>query len=305
MGQVKEGVFTLQIKDLLVETEVRMSAKRALFFIVVVVSLMLYPPVREYLYWTFKSPYYTHAVLIPVVSAVLIFRQRKAIFADSGYAVPAGLILALGGAMSFAGATMVSSVWIKQDVYALTAFATVLVVIGAFIMFFGTMAFLQARFALYLLLFMIPLPSVIERSVIGVLQQGSAEFAGLLFSVTGSPVLREGVSFQLPGVSIEVAPECSGIRSSLALLITAVLAGHMYLKTAWNKIVLVLFVLPVTMFKNAIRIVTLSLLGVYVNRDFLESSLHREGGIIFFAFALLLMTPVLFVLRKRDMRVQD
>ncbi len=293
------------MEDLLVEAESRMSVKKSLLFTAVIVSLILYPPVREYLYWTFKSPYYTHAVLIPFVSAYLIFRQRKSIFANSEHAIPTGLILALGGAMMFAGEAIVSSVWPKQDTYALTAFAAVLVVIGAFAMCFGTRALLQARLSLFLLLFMVPLPLVIERSVIWILQHGSAEFAGLLFSITGSPVLREGVSFQLPGVSIEVAPECSGIRSSLALLITAVLAGHMYLKTAWSRIVLVLFVLPVTMFKNAVRIVTLSLLGVYVNRDFLESSLHREGGIIFFALALLLMSPVLFVLRKRDMRVQD
>jgi exosortase/archaeosortase family protein len=83
-------------------------------------------------------------------------------------------------------------------------------------------------------------------------------------------------------------------------VITCVLAGHMFLKTTWKKIVLVLAVIPITMFKNGIRIVSLSLLGVYVDRGFLTSSLHTDGGILFFVLALLLMAPILFVLRKSE-----
>jgi exosortase len=116
------------------------------------------------------------------------------------------------------------------------------------------------------------------------------------------PFLRDACVFHLPGLSIEVAPQCSGIRSSLALVITCVLAGHMFLKTGWKKIVLVLASLPVMMIKNGIRITTLSLLGVYVDRGFLESSLHRDGGIVFFILALLLMSPILFVLRRSEQR---
>jgi exosortase len=114
------------------------------------------------------------------------------------------------------------------------------------------------------------------------------------------PVLRDACVFHLPGISIEVAPQCSGIRSSLALVITCVLAGHMFLETTWKKALLVLAVLPITMLKNGIRIVTLSVLAVYVDRGFLESSLHRDGGILFFILALLLMAPILFVLRKSE-----
>jgi exosortase len=150
------------------------------------------------------------------------------------------------------------------------------------------------------LAFMVPLPTVVEYWAIRVLQLGSAEFVAVLFSLTGVPVLREGTVFQLPGIAIEVAPQCSGIRSSMALVITCVLAGHMFLTTTWKKIVLVLAVIPITMFKNGIRIVTLTLLGVYVDRGFLTSSLHTDGGILFFIIALCLMAPILFVLRKSE-----
>ena len=71
-------------------------------------------------------------------------------------------------------------------------------------------------------------------------------------------------------------------------------------QTTWKKILLVLLVVPITMLKNGIRIVTLSVLAVYVDRGFLESSLHRDGGIVFFILALCLLAPILFVLRKSE-----
>ncbi len=131
------------------------------------------------------------------------------------------------------------------------------------------------------------------------LQVGSTEFTNLLFMATGVPFLREGFVFHLPGMSVEVAKQCSGIRSSLALLITAILAGHMFLKTGWKKVFLAVLIIPVTMFKNGIRILILTLLGTYVDPRWLtESSLHRDGGIVFFILALVLMAPILYWLRK-------
>jgi hypothetical protein len=54
------------------------------------------------------------------------------------------------------------------------------------------------------------------------------------------------------------------------------------------------------MFKNGIRIVSLTLLGAYVDPRILQSDLHREGGIPFFIVALLLLAPVLYFLRKSE-----
>lgn len=297
-----KNVLMFKLKEWIGESGVQLDAKRSLLFVASVAALMLYAPIRDYLYWTYKSPYYTHVILIPFVSAYLVIKRRSVIFAHVGYALVRGGAVAGLGMLLLVVASMMASGWSTNDQYALVACSTVLVVIGTFILLFGVRALLAARFPLFFLLFMVPFPTGLEQWVIRVLQLGSAEFVSILFSLTSVPVLRDGTLFHLPGISIEVAPACSGIRSSLALVITAVLAGHIFLKSNWNKVLLVLAVLPVTMFKNGIRIVTLSLLGVYVDRGFLESSLHRDGGILFFALALLLMTPILLILRRRDMQ---
>jgi exosortase len=297
-----EKILMIKLKELIGESAGQVDVKRSLLFVAALGALVVYGPIREYLLWTYKSMYYTHVVLIPLVSAYLVFARRKEIFADIGCAfAQGGAVIGLGLLLLAAASTTAG--WGKNDQYALVACSTVLVVIGAFIALFGLRTFQAARFPMLFLAFMVPLPSAVEYWVIRILQIGSTEFVALLFSITPVPVLRDGFVFHMPGLSIEVAPQCSGIRSSLALVITAVLAGHMFLQTTWKKVLLALAVIPITMLKNGIRIVTLSLLGLYVDKGFLESSLHRDGGIFFFILALCLMAPILFVLRKGEKRL--
>jgi exosortase/archaeosortase family protein len=94
-------------------------------------------------------------------------------------------------------------------------------------------------------------------------------------------VLKQGFILRLPTLDIEVAKQCSGIRSSLALLITVLIVGNFVLRSAWRKALLVLSILPILIFKNGVRIVAVSLLSIYVNRRFLHEWLHTSGGIVF------------------------
>src|SRR5262249_4337133 len=132
------------------------------------------------------------------------------------------------------------------------------------------------------------------------LQWGSALIAEVLFNLSGAPVLREGFIFRLPKMSIEVAQECSGIRSSLALLILAVLLAHFSFRPMWKKLVFVVAGLLMMLIKNGVRIATLTLLANYVNPDFLYGKLHRQGGIVFFLIGLALLLPVFFYLRRGE-----
>jgi exosortase len=189
-----------------------MDSKRIGIFLVAIAGLVLYGPVREYLYWTYKSAYYTHVVLIPLVCAYLVFTRRREIFGGIAYAFAPGGAVAGLGLLLLVAAAILGSGWGQNDYYAIIACSTVLIVIGAFIALFGLRAFAAARFPLLFLAFMVPLPTVVEYWVIRVLQLGSAEVVAFLFPFTGMPVLREACVFLLPGLSIEVAPQCSGIR---------------------------------------------------------------------------------------------
>ena len=92
--------------------------------------------------------------------------------------------------------------------------------IGAFALCYGSRVARAAAFPLLFLLLMVPLPEAVLDKTIYLLQLGSTEIACLLFKVCQVPVFATGFILSLPSVSIEVAKECSGIRSSVALFIT-------------------------------------------------------------------------------------
>jgi len=65
---------------------------------------------------------------------------------------------------------------------------------------------------------------------------------------------------------------------------------------------LALSVVPIAVFKNAVRIVTLSVLSIYVNPSFLTGNLHHRGGIVFFLLALGLIFGLTELLRRLEAR---
>ena len=262
---------------------------------------MVFAPLKDLMSSAARSDYYSHIVLIPLVSAYLLFQNREAIFSKPGPVyLPALALLACGTALYSFGYTQGSN--LNQNHYAsLLTFSAVVFWVGGFVLLYGIRGFQKASFPILFLVFMIPIPSLILDKIIYALQVGSTEATEMLFALTGVPFQRSGFVFQLPGISIEVAEQCSGIRSSLALFITSILAGHFFLDRFWKKFVLALIVFPVTVFKNGIRIMTLSLLGAYMDERWLtESSLHHSGGFVFFIPALGLLGLALWALRKKE-----
>jgi len=236
----------------------------------------------------------SHVLLIPFVTAFLLFTERRRIFSVVRSSIAAGAALILvGGMIYWAGKPAVS--FLSWETLAL-----VCVWIGGFVCFYGTAAARESAFPLLFLLLMVPLPDAVLAWAIHLLQQGSTEVAYLLFKLAGVPVFRQGFILSVPTVTIEVAVECSGIRSSIALFITSLLAAHFYLRKPWKILVFVLLVFPLTVVKNGIRITTLTLLSIYVNPSFLHGSLHRDGGFVFFLLALVLLLPALLLLERSE-----
>jgi exosortase len=240
----------------------------------------------------------SHLVLIPFVSLAIAYQFRRTIFASVCHSAR------LGGGTGLVGAILGLAAMLLPggDVLRLSLAVTSLIVmwIGGFLFLYGAPAARAALFPLAFLAFTIPIPPVLLDGVVGILKSGSAEVVDGLFTLTRTPHLREGFVFELPSVIIEIADECSGIRSTIALLLTTLLVGYLYLDRSWSRTLLVLMVIPVTILKNGIRIVALSLLSIHVDPGFLTGQLHHEGGIVFFLMALMMLVPVLVVLRRAE-----
>lgn len=280
-----------------------MFNKRNLLFLACcfVALLMFYEPLKDLTRFSIHSMYYSHIWLVPLVSMFFLFTERKTIFHNQDYSVRAGIPVIIISIFVYVLYRKYYGSLNQNDYVSLVTFAAILFVNGAFILCYGVRTFRAALFPLLFLIFMVPIPTFLMDRIIHVLLVGSAAATDFLFKISGAPYLREGFTFHLPGISIEVAKVCSGIRSSLALFITLVIACHLFLKTTWRQIVLLLAIYPVTVLKNGVRIVTISLLATYVDERFLTHSwLHHSGGIVFFIPALIVLGLVLWGLRRGE-----
>jgi exosortase len=242
----------------------------------------------------------SHILLIPLVAFFLLYLERQTIFSITRASVASGSALALGGVVLFWLARLPPVPQEGNWLLSLQTLSVVLVWMGGFLICYGFAAFRAAAFPFLFLLLMVPIPDVILDRIILALQEGSTEIAYLIFQAVGIPVLRHGFLLTVPGVTIEVAKECSSIRSSIALFITCLLAAHLYLRTGWKMLLLVVLCFPLSILKNGVRIATLTLLSIYVDPSFLTGKLHRDGGFVFFFLALLLLWPVFLWMEKSD-----
>lgn len=258
---------------------------------VVLVNLEFFRRLLEY---SSSHEFASHILLVPIISTYLILRQRVKIFAQARNTSIIGVIVCIAVAVALIGVD-------NPALFTDKTLAIVILLLGLFFSFYGLESFRKALFPLLFLFLMAPIPESYVQHVIVFLQKGSAEMVALFFRLTGTPFHREGMIFVLPKVGIEIATQCSGIRSSIALLLSCLLAAHLILVKPSRKFAFVLFAIPMAMFKNAVRIATLSLLAIHVNTGFVSGGdLHRKGGVVFFITTLLLMAPILWLLRRSE-----
>jgi exosortase len=278
-----------------------MKGRAYLFLAFLAGAVVLFvTPMAALLRIAWKDNTISYIPLVPLVTAYLFYDERKEIFREGGQwralgAVPLAVAILLYALWRHHGAIRSDS-----ESLAIVALSFVLVLVGGLGLSYGITAWKAAAFPLVFLLFLVPIPSFLMERITHFLQARSTEVTSLFFDLTGVPVFRDGTRFYLPGIAIEVAKECSGIRSSISLLLVSLIAGHLFLRKTWRRAVLAASVVPIAIAKNAFRIVVLSLLGAYVDRDILSSVAHRKGGIPIFFLALAVLGCVLWLLRRGE-----
>jgi exosortase C (VPDSG-CTERM-specific) len=248
---------------------------------------------------------HSHVLLIPLVSAYLIWLRKSEFPASTrgtlGSAILIGLVAACALVLLW-GLIQRGAMLSLADRLSLTMLSFVGFVIAGVIGIFGTQWLSALLFPICSLLFMVPLPDGLVGWLETGSQRASAMVADWFFGLSGVAYLREGMEFQLPGISLRVAQECSGIRSSLVLLITGAYAANLLLRTTWRRWFLVFFVIPLGIVRNGFRILTIGMLCVHVGPHMVDSAIHHRGGPVFFVLSLIPLLGVVWWLRRGEGR---
>lgn len=261
-------------------------------------------PLYHLVRFALGSELYSYIVIVPLVSAYLVWLDRHRLF-------PSGTRLhpAWAGGLLISGLLLLTWAWVIHrsggkgapvDALAFAMYAFVSLLGAAACFFVGRAGLRVLGFPLAFLVFLAPLPVAVEAGFESVLQHGSSWSAHRLFDLVGMPTYREGTFFQLPGFSMQVAPECSGIRSTLALFLTSLVAGQMFLRSPWKQTLLAAVVLPIALLRNGFRVFVIGELCVEVGPHMIHSWIHRQGGPVFFALSLIPFSAVLYLLYRSD-----
>ena len=253
------------------------------------------------------SQLHSYVLLVPFVSAYLLYLRRDQLPKKHSTDLLLALVSLAVGLSLFAYTQSLDvaarAPAINTRIVLLTSSFLCCLAAGGFL-FFGRDWMRSAAFPLAYLIFMVPMPDAMADALETVSKYASAEVTNLFLYLSGTPFLRAGLIFQLPNMTIEVAQECSGIRSSWVLFITSILAANLFLKTPWRRLVLVAFVIPLAILRNGFRILVIALLCVNVGPQMIHSVIHRRGGPVFFALSLIPLFLVLWWLRKGDVRAR-
>lgn len=249
---------------------------------------------------------YSHLVLIPVISIWLVWSQHDQLRELPGKRLSsawAAISILLGlGLLIFQWMNPPAGESAIQNSLALLLFAFLFILAGLCFRFLNGAVLSRIVFPLGFLVLMPPFPVAVEAALESVLQHGSAPVAQAILEAIGTPVFRDGTFFNLPGFKMQLAPECSGIHSTLALFIVSLVAGQVLLRKRWNRVILVLAVLPIALLRNGLRVATIGELCVRIGPEMIESYIHRHGGPIFFALSMIPFSLLLFYLIKIDRR---
>ena len=282
-------------------------------------------PLIDLVRYAAGSDLYSHIVIIPFISLYLVWLRRKQLAAlmqsrsameIAGHALTRSRTFtrSLAGALAFLSAlALVPSVFAAINGTAIAQLDHLAAMTLAFLLLFYAICSLfitrttlaSCFFPLAFLLFAVPFPVFLQSAIETLLQHGSAAVALACFQFYGTPVLSHQLVFQLPGFVLEVAPQCSGIHSTLVLLITSLVTGHLFLRGTWKRTALALAVPPVALLRNGIRIFVIGQMCVDGGPEMIHSPVHRHGGPFFFALSLAPLFLLLFLLWKSERNARN
>ena len=270
---------------------------------VIVLALCFSVPLYQLARFTIGNDLYSYILLVPFISIYLASLKWKSLPPFSEASRKSAAIFFAGGLVMLGGYALACHAAVKlaeDDYLAFMMSAFVLFFAGGCCLFLGRKIVRSLAFPIGFLVFMVPMPMFLLEQTESFLQYGSAFAADTFFSLSGMAFFRDDLVFQLPTISLRVAPECSGIHSTLVLFITSTIASYLFLRSPWKRAVLVLAVIPLALLRNGFRVFVIGELCTHIGPEMIDSPIHHRGGPLFFALSLIPFFLLLIFLRRSE-----
>jgi len=194
------------------------------------------------------------------------------------------------GWLFFVFALLLYALGRSQDILIFEIGSAIWLLIGVGLLTRGVAAVKAQWFALFFMLFMVPLPGVIVDALTLPMKMAVSYVAEVVLFWAGYPIGRNGVILQIGQYMLLVADACAGLHT----LLTLEALGLLYLNlvrrdSAFRNITLAILIIPISFMANVIRVMALSLITYHFGDEAGQGFLHGFAGMVLFLSALLLI----------------
>ena len=135
------------------------------------------------------------------------------------------------------------------------------------------------------LFFMFPLLEELLGVFSHIFQKAAAIISYYILNIFGMPAFIDGLTIQLPHISLEVAKVCSGINHITALISLSIPLGYITRKSKIGMLFLILVTFSVALFSNGLRIALIGVWTQYADSD----TIHGPFSMLYASTVFLLI----------------
>ncbi len=253
--------------------------------IIGLILLLVYVPTFIWMWdrWFARDSYYTHGILIPFVTAYLIWLKKDTLKTITPTSSRWGMVLIISGVLLHLFSALFR-------VYFSSGFSIIIVLYGLTLHFYGRRYLKEILFPLSFLFFMIPLPMMIIANISFQLKLFAAKIAAyILNNNLRIPCLQDGSTLIMRHSQVVVDDVCSGLRSLISLTALGSLFAYWMKGGIVKRFTLFLSTIPIAVITNVIRIIFLALVSEIWGSQYVSGFLHDLSGFAVFALAFLFL----------------
>ena len=248
-------------------------------------ALLFVPSIHDLLRGPWSTEEQGHGPIILGLAMWLLWRKWPAVAAAAS---PAGASAA--GAVPLLLGLILYTLGRSQHILMFEIGAIPVVLAASIWTVFGARALRQVWFAVFFMLFMVPLPGELVSALTMPMKMAVSYVTETVLFAVDYPISRAGVILQIGQYQLLVADACAGLQT----LLTLEALGLFYLNlkphtSAVRNLVLALLIVPISFCANVIRVIVLTLITYHAGSSAGQGFLHSFAGIVLFLTALMLI----------------
>jgi exosortase len=247
-----------------------------------VLLIVVYFPVFQHLVVQWSSDEDVgHGFFVIPVAAYMVWQRRERLLEFEWKPAWWGVAIMLWGVFQSIIGTLGAELFLQRTSILIT-------LVGLLLVFGGTRLVKELAFPLTMLLFMIPIPTVVFNQITFPLQLFASRVAEVTLGLIGIPVLRDGNVLELASQKLSVAEACSGIRSLLSMSFLALVYAYFFDKKVWMRWALLIGTLPLVILANAGRVTVTGILSEF-DPELAGGFFHSAEGFVIFGIDFVML----------------